>query len=127
MQKLGTIKPGTIFVANWGYSMTLASFYEVVGITKTGKSVRVRELEKRVVQNETRESCGSIKVEPIPGEYCSGVITKRLRTEDYHTGSTAMHPLASERYAPLTWFNPGDSRHSAHVWDGTPQTENHYD
>lgn len=43
------IRIGDVFVASWGYDQTNIDFYEVVGFTASGKSVRVVPAPKRVV------------------------------------------------------------------------------
>ena len=104
------ITVGTIFTATWGATMTLVDFYQVVGVTKSGKSVKVREIAKqRVTDNFIG---GDYKVVPIPGEFKGEVSTRRLQVSGYD-GST--------------FFNPGRSRYSAKVWNGTSQTVNTWD
>ena len=105
------IEIGTIFSATWGSSMTLVDFYEVVGITKSGKSVKVRQIRSDRASEEDRS--GDFKVIPIPGDFRGDAMTKRLQVASWGNNET--------------FFNPGGSRFAAFVWDGTPQTVNTYD
>jgi len=101
---------GTIFVASWGSTMTLVDFYQVVGVTKSGKSVKVRQISSRRVTDEDRG--GDFKVVPIPDDIRGETMTKRLQVSGYNGE---------------TFFNHPRSRFAAFVWDGTPQTVNTYD
>jgi hypothetical protein len=39
---------GDVFYRSWGYDQTNVNFYEVVGLTASGKSMRLREIRKYV-------------------------------------------------------------------------------
>jgi hypothetical protein len=70
-----TVPVGTIFASSWGWEQTNVSFYEVVGHTGSGKSVRLRKI--------ARESVGpagfmSDHVKPVPGHFIGETFTKRL-------------------------------------------------
>ena len=38
------IRVGDVFYASWGYDQTNVDFYQVVGVTASGKSVRLRKI-----------------------------------------------------------------------------------
>jgi hypothetical protein len=72
---------GSILVSSWGYDQTNIDFYQVVGFTASGKSVRLRP-----IASEHVESCGfmSEKVRPVPHAYTGPAFTKRInRDRDY--------------------------------------------
>ena len=104
------VEVGDFFVASWGYDQTNVNFFEVVGITPSGKSVKLREVAKRTVS----DNGPSTRVVPVPGRFVSnslgddrdsGPVTKRLR---FWGGKVA---IAFTSYA------------SAWKWDGYPQYE----
>lgn len=78
------IKVGDIFETSWGYDQTNVNFYEVVGLT--GASVKIRPIEKRIVQGN---GPGGNQVVPVPGAYHDrdvlighgkAEVTKRIQT-----------------------------------------------
>lgn len=69
------VKVGDIFVSEWGYDQTNVDYYEVVGLTPSGKSVRVRKVAKTTVGSTGY----SDSVVPRKGEYVGKEMTKRLR------------------------------------------------
>lgn len=72
---------GTVLVSSWGYDQTNIDFYEVVGATKSGKSIRLRPIASRHV-----ETTGfmSERVAPEPGEFTGPAFTKRVTLDrDY--------------------------------------------
>jgi len=104
------IKVGDHFVASWGYDQTNIDFYEVVGFTPSGKSVRLREVHQRWL-----DDC---HVVPEPGTFFSAhedsndrdqTITKRIRWVDY--SARGDHPV------PLVKVDFG----TAQLWSGQPR------
>lgn len=98
MEPAPTPKIGDILYASWGYDQTNVDFYEVVGITKSGASVKVVEIgSKRVSGSE---------VVAVPGTGTGGkVLTKRVSKSSYG------YSIAIESYS------------SAYLWDGKPKYE----
>ena len=94
-----TLKVGDIFHCGWGYSMTLNDFYQVVEITKSRKSVKVRKLNKFLTEHDGYGQSGfqSCNKNDFVGDHVS---THRI--QDGH--------IKISNYA---W---------ARLWDGTPQT-----
>jgi hypothetical protein len=94
------LKIGDHFVRSYGYDQTNISFFRVVGFTPSGKSVRVQQTTKIVVD----DSGPTTHVVPGP-DVIGKVITKIVR----HYGSTPSLPWDS-----YSWVG---------LWDGTPRYE----
>jgi hypothetical protein len=70
------VKVGDFFYSSWGYDQTNVDFYEVVAVTPSGKSVKVRE----VSQHTASDNGPSTRVVPIAGAFRDeGPQLKRLR------------------------------------------------
>jgi hypothetical protein len=46
------IKPGTVFSNSWGYDQTNVDFYEVVSVSASGKSVKIRKCGAELVEGK---------------------------------------------------------------------------
>lgn len=88
--------------------MVLVDFYEVVEVSKTGKTAKVRELAQRPVSSE--DSGGNVKVVPIPGDFRGDAKTRRIQAA----------PKSGKPYFRADYG-------TAVLWDGQPATENRYD
>lgn len=97
------VKVGSIFYESWGYDQTNVNFYEVVGITPSGKSVRVREVNARVVGERGGPS---ESVVPVPGTFSERSEVKTKRLQDGYRNA----PTIKVRSFSWAWF-----------WDGTPK------
>jgi hypothetical protein len=73
------IQVGDLFQSSWGYDQTNVDFYEVVGLTPSGKSVRVRPVAQRVV----RSSVGADYVQAVRGAYRGESETRRISSYEY--------------------------------------------
>jgi hypothetical protein len=75
------VKVGDIFASSWGYDQTNVDFYEVVGVTASGKSVRVVPIGKDTTYAEGYYT----KVTPVPGSFDPDAVpvTKRVRFTRY--------------------------------------------
>ena len=51
MEAQAGVKVGDIFHCSWGYDMTINDYYQVVALTPSGKSVKVRKLNKELVNS----------------------------------------------------------------------------
>lgn len=69
---------GDIFVSSWGYSMTLVDFYQVTKVSKTGKSVNVRKLARKVVDGAISSPQGG-RVAPRQGLFRGGGAEEQAR------------------------------------------------
>ena len=80
--EVAPVKVGDIFASSWGYDETHVDFYEVVGITPSGKSVRVVPIGKEIVEGE---GTAYTRVKAIPGSFDSDAVpvTKRVRFSSY--------------------------------------------
>ena len=71
-----SIKVGDIFYTSWGYDQTNVDFYEVVGLTPSGKSVKLHSIAATSFDGRSR---------PCPGVFTTDVwgtkgktLTRRL-------------------------------------------------
>lgn len=98
------VKPGDIFGGSYGYDATLWNFYEVVAVSKTGKTVTVRELA-----HETAAGYGfnDWKCRPIPGKYIGAC--ERHTVKCYRGGapyfSVASYESAYLLADPTAWHD----------------------
>lgn len=68
------VKVGDIFYNSWGYDQTNIDWYQVVGVTPTGKSVKVRPIAGKV--KETGFMSGESA--PQKGKFTGAAKTKKL-------------------------------------------------
>lgn len=101
-------KVGDVFYCSWGYDQTNVDFYEVVGVTKSGKSVRVQACRSEMVD----DNGPATHVVPVAGSVwgSDGVQTKRLRTH-YRDGTPCTPAFFVASYA------------DAYLWDGAAKYE----
>lgn len=74
-----TIKPvqiGDIFFCSWGYDQTLVDWYQVVGVSKSGKSARFRQIDADEKCNP--ETFTGVSM-PIKDKFTGDVFSKRLQ------------------------------------------------
>lgn len=95
-QELG-VEVGSVFYSSWGYDQTNVDFYAVIGITPSGKSVRLVPIGKRVRGN--------------------GVVAD---SHNQHSPQTARTKRLQRGYngVPCTAWN---SYSSLSLWDGRPK------
>lgn len=68
---------GTIFASSWGWDQTQVDFYEVVGMTPSGKSVRVVRIGAEVVEGDAHSE--RVRARPGSAKPDAEVMTKRLQ------------------------------------------------
>mgnify|MGYP003648255435 CR=1 FL=1 len=73
------IQVGDLFRNSWGYDQTNVDFYEVVGLTPSGKSVRVRPVAQEIV----RAGVGTDYVRAVRGAYRGESETRRINSYEY--------------------------------------------
>lgn len=75
-----SLKVGEILSYSWGYDQTNVSFYEVVAVSATGKTVTVR----KIGQDSVAESAGYMSEYrvPVPGNYIDEPMRKPVRDGD---------------------------------------------
>jgi len=103
-----TVEVGDIFHCSWGYDMTINDYYQVVGLTPSGKSVRLRKLNKELVSSgeyfQGREM-------PIKDDFANdNVMTRRLGISYMSTPQI--------KISEYSW---------ARLWDGVSNYFNHMD
>ena len=116
------VKVGDFFSSSWGYDQTNVDFYKVVGLTKSGKSVRVVKVGSRVDHSDMHDYVVPSD-EPTTGAWVRNpggwseydpsasapVETHRLRVGGYKGASFTVNSYSS-----------------AYLWDGTPQYKTGY-
>lgn len=73
------IHVGDVFISEWGYSMTLVDFYQVVKVSKTGKSVTVREIGRKVVGG--KGGAYGYRVAPVKDAFTGDGMVKRVKAD----------------------------------------------
>lgn len=108
METKTNVEVGDIFHCSWGYDMTINDYYQVVDITPSGKSVRVRKLNKELVNTGDYFSGREM---PIKDSFSSDhVRTLRLQTSYMDTPQI--------KISEYSW---------ARLWDGVSNYFNHMD
>jgi hypothetical protein len=87
------VQVGDLFACSWGYDQTQVDFYEVVGVTPSGKSVKV----KPVTQVRTSEPGPSETVAPVKGSAWGEATTYRLK--DASWGSEVKYAFKVNSYS----------------------------
>ncbi len=71
------VEVGDIFVSSWGYDQTNISYYQVVGITASGKSVKVTQIAQKITEHGTQ---GTDVVFPV----CNAFVDETVQTLKLH-------------------------------------------
>jgi len=85
---------GDLFYDSWGYNQTQVDFYEVVGLTPSGKSVRVQSIRH---ENLSDPRGPNVQVKPLKGTTYGPVETKRLK--DVSWGSEVKYAFRVNSYS----------------------------
>jgi len=118
VEQTRTVGPavGDVLVSSWGYDQTNIDFWRVVGLTASGKSVRIVPAGQRVVDY----SKGSERVVPGGGDVFreqDAVTTTSLirwcEVRSWFQGRT----MVEETWAVGV---PAGYKNTAHLWDGRP-------
>jgi len=118
VERTRTVGPevGDVLVSSWGYDQTNIDFWRVVGLTASGKSVRIVPAGQRVVDY----SKGSERV--VPGELVTGAdgmlgmttsLIRWFEVRSWFQGRT----MVEETWAVGV---PAGYKNTAHLWDGRP-------
>ena len=119
---LTEVEIGTVFYRSWGYDQTQVNWAVVVGLTSSGKSVRLQEIggvhaghaavlpdpERKPLTHRSRSYDYETGTHGQPVEIVEPVVTKRIQ----HSGSSVY--LAENTYSD--WC----------PWDGTPKYSTPY-
>jgi len=116
-----TVQVGSVFVCSWGYDQTNVDFFKVVGMTKSGKSVKVQKWSSKITGTDRV----AVDLEKGPatlsfynhntGErdtWTAPVETKRLRMPEQSGASRPCFSMAS--YSSAYLVDP-DSEHYATI------------
>lgn len=100
-----------IFVDSWGYDQTNIDYYQVVSISPSGKTARVKPIHSKIIELEN--SFMSNKV--IPDK------------NNFEEDASSYKPAGNLRINKSSYgICLGSGRHSMTKWDGRPDTETHY-
>jgi len=79
-----TFQIGDILEYTWGYEQTNADFFQVIGITKSGKSVLIHEIKSIETEDSPLAMSGSAV--PVPGAFKpdKSTIRKQIKTSGDH-------------------------------------------
>lgn len=102
------IAPGAIFRCSWGYDQTNVDFYEVMSVTASGKTVKVRQIQSHCIDDNPGAVTHVIPWRE-PHRFNTEVLTKRLRATKYGPTPTWAFRVASYAHA--------------YLWDGAPAYE----
>lgn len=91
---------GVMLVSKFGYGCSLVSFYKVVGMTASKKSVKLQEVELKFVTNDGYYQAGTV----VPSDKIKGkIITKKI---NYRSDNQPYVKINDYEYA--------------YVWNNTP-------
>ena len=93
------VQVGDIFTSSWGYDQVNRAFFQVVELTPSGKSARIRRMETVVVSKGN----GWEMVQPVWNMFVGAQMTKRIGDVD------------GRLYFRICSFE------HAWVWDGQPK------
>ena len=95
-------KKGMILISQWGYGQTNISWYKIVKVSKSGKTLTLQEYDGKYKASKDNYMCGH------------SVINTRSKRGD--TFRKTIKP----------YFSPAKYKGSFEVWDGTEQFESHW-
>ena len=101
-------KTGDILVCEFGYNCHLVNFYEVVGVTKSGQSVRIRNLKEKFVSHDGYGQAGK-------------VVPEMVTDDSYNKTKRILEGYQGRPYVKI------DQGMYAYKWDGQPVTYDSYD
>lgn len=94
------VHEGDIFVCSWGYSMVLVDFYQVTKVSKTGKTINVRQLATKVIDGAISSPQGGY-VTPIKDRFVGGELKNKRVKGDYSVNHRPMFTVNSFSTAHL--------------------------
>jgi hypothetical protein len=111
------VKPGAFFVRSWGYDQTNVTFYKVIAVTASGKSVRVQKWSSKRVER------GVVPGDkPGTGDFLRDATGQVIRDEHglprYQDAPTRTRRLAGTATRPAL-----GGEEYATLWDGQPEYE----
>lgn len=94
------VHEGDIFVCSWGYSMVLVDFYQVTKVSKTGKTINVRQLATEIVNGAISSPQGGY-VAPIKDRFIGEELKNKRIKGDYGVNHRPMFTVNSFSTAHL--------------------------
>ena len=88
------VQVGDLFACSWGYDQTQVDFYEVVGLTPSGKSVKVKPVQQENVSDPRQPS---YRVKPVKGSAYGEAKTYRIK--DATWGSEVKYAFRVNSYS----------------------------
>lgn len=113
------VKVGDFFVSSWGYDQTNVDFYKVVGLTKSGKSVRVQKWTSAIVGG-----AGAPQENVVPGAGPATGCWVRVPEGWSEYDRDAIAPVETKRLRMGGYFGASftvNSFSAAYLWDGKPE------
>lgn len=95
-----TVHEGDIFVCSWGYSMVLVDFYQVTKVSKTGKTINVRQLATKVIDGAISSPEGGYVI-PIKDRFVGEELKNKRVKGDYGVNRRPMFSVNSFSTAHL--------------------------
>lgn len=118
------IKVGDFFSSSWGYDQTNVDFYKVVGLTASGKSVRVQKWTNKVASSTGPQDYVVPGDSPATYIDWSGVTQDMDYWEQQAAKVEREVPVVTKRlstgYRGGAYFSV-NSYSSASLWDGKPE------
>ncbi len=120
-----TVKVGDIFVRSWGYDQTNVDFYEIVEVSKTGKTAKARKNKGAIVPDGDDSTLRSTsdRVVPATGPDRFEDNPRCARCSNRHPGEPGWDGHAFT--ALYTWQarfdRVTDDWDHAYRWDGQPE------
>lgn len=75
-----TLKVGDILTSSWGYEQTNVDFYQVVEVSPTEKTVKIREINKESKGNGLFMQGTCV---PVPNAFISAPMLKKVQPDNY--------------------------------------------
>ena len=119
-----TVKVGDFFVCSWGYDQTNVDFYKVVGMTKSGKSVRVQKWTSAVAQDNGPQVYMVPGEEPATYTDWSAVTPEMDHWEAQEVKVVREVPVETKRLRVGGYKDASftvNSFSNAYLWDGKPE------
>lgn len=95
------VRIGDIFHESWGYGMSLNDFYEVVEVSKTGKTCTIRPIRSRVISGDINSPMGGYVVPVTEGDdrFCGKPIRGKRLKAYYHWNGTESLQMTMTSYS----------------------------
>lgn len=114
-----TVKIGDVFVRSWGYDQTNVDFYEIVSVSKTGKTAKARRIKNAIVASTGQSDRVTAATSPdrfLDNPGCA-------RCSNCHPGEAGWdgHTFTDEYTWQARYDRVTDDYDHAYRWDGEPE------